>query len=401
MRVGTFHGGATYDNSYLLFVDAAGYSTIVRTNPRDRAAHAFDLLRERAAARVRDLSVARHCDRAALWNWQGDGGFFVLHDERESVARDVALDAARCLLTLDLPQLQQEFHGSGLHGELHLRIAVHKGPIRCSQDGVGATIHSPDVNFAAHLEEATPRDAVAVSGEVHLTAGEHAELFTPVGPYEDKNVALMTSRPGARAALQDWLQTRGLERGTPVFAYPERPSQWQKARCVDAAERDIVDLGTALHTCANYLVTTERPARYRDAVLAFLRRGGRYRCVLMAPHAEATTLLSRQRGEDLPTKIKTSLEKFAKFKDRHGVAADGLHVYQTTRYPALAALTVDLHLAGALILYAPYLSGQSMSGRAIERSEMPQYLVGPNAGRLFEDTRALVDSVVGDSARVL
>jgi hypothetical protein len=35
---------------------------------------------------------------------------------------------------------------------------------------------------------------------------------------------------------------------------------------------------------------TERPAVYRDAVLAFLRHGGTYRCVLLDPSSEVAAL---------------------------------------------------------------------------------------------------------------
>jgi hypothetical protein len=34
-----FLPGHTYDNVYLIVVDASGYSSIVRRNPLDRAAH--------------------------------------------------------------------------------------------------------------------------------------------------------------------------------------------------------------------------------------------------------------------------------------------------------------------------------------------------------------------------
>lgn len=46
MTTNDFLPGISYDNAYLIFVDAAGYSTIVLTNPRDQATRAFDMLRE-------------------------------------------------------------------------------------------------------------------------------------------------------------------------------------------------------------------------------------------------------------------------------------------------------------------------------------------------------------------
>jgi len=66
-----FCPGRTYDNVYFLFAHAAGYSSIVAFNPRDHAAHAFDLLRDRLITRVRRLAAERRCARAAVWGWHG------------------------------------------------------------------------------------------------------------------------------------------------------------------------------------------------------------------------------------------------------------------------------------------------------------------------------------------
>ncbi len=389
MTTSEFQAGVTYDNAYLVFIDAAGYSTIVLTNPRDQAAQAFDMLREQALARIRGLSTSHRCARATLWKWAGDGGFFVVHDEDESIARNVALDAAMCLLTLDMPHLRDEFRLADLRGELHLRIAVHKGTIQPSRDGQNMSIHSPDINFAAHLEEATPSDSVAISADVYRTAGKYADSYRLVGLHEGKEVYLRLLSGNADAA-RAWLMARGLSNAVLVPAYPERPSQREKARLVDAASSEIIDLGTALGICSNYLVTTERPAWYRDAVIGFLERGGVYRCVLMDPSSEATSMLSRQMDEDLSAKIKKSIERFVRFKERNPAVASRLHVHQSDGYPGLAALAVDLDRPVSLILYSPYLSLMSPQRPGIERSDMPHYLVSPAAGQLFHNIRQLV-----------
>src|SRR6266480_7839743 len=120
----------TYDNAYFVFVDAAGHSTIIFNNPRDLAAEGFDLLRERTVARLDKIAASRHCALARMWHWAGDGGLLVVHDERESVGAATALEVARCLLELELKHVRDEFTHLGIQGDLHLRVSVHKGPIR-------------------------------------------------------------------------------------------------------------------------------------------------------------------------------------------------------------------------------------------------------------------------------
>lgn len=107
-----------------------------------------------------------------------------------------------------------------------------------------------------------------------------------MGLHEGKEIYLRLLKGSPDDTAKAWLMARGLWSAVPVHAYHERPSQHEKARLVNAASSEIIDLGTALGTCSNYLVTTERPAWYRDAVISFLERGGVYRCVLMNPSSE-------------------------------------------------------------------------------------------------------------------
>ncbi|MFH8371259.1 hypothetical protein [Streptomyces sp. NPDC018031] len=397
-----FQSDRTYDHVYLLFIDTAGYSSIVLANPRDRAARAFDLLRDRIGARVDQLAATHRCARGELWSWRGDGGFFALHDDHESVARDVALEAARAVLTLDLRHLRDEFARAGVAGDLHLRIAVHKGTIRHTGPGRTGAIHSPDINLAAHLEKATPRDCVAVSEDVHRTAGPYAALFEEVGGHEGKRVFLMAADGAPGTARRAWLAARGLSDGAAVHTYPERPSSVEKARMLDAATGEVLDMGTALRASSRRLVTTERPAHYRDAVLGFLRRGGVYRCFLLDPVSDAAATLARQHQEDMSRKIKDSLERLGRFKERYGTEADGLEVYQTDAFPGFSALAVDPREPDGLILYSSYLLGTSRYG-VIERGDMPHYLISPGAGRVYERIRALTQARArtGNVQRVL
>lgn len=391
-----FSPGQTYENAFLIFVDSAGHSSIVAANPRDRAARAFDLLQERAVSRLTGLAADYRCRRAQLWRWAGDGGFLVVHDDNESIARDVVLSYARSLVELDLRHLRDEFAQLGIAGELHLRIAVHRGTIQYRGIGLEGSIYSPDINFAAHLEKVAPVDTVTISADVHRVAGRDADLFELVGTHEGREVYVYASggRPGD--GVRAWLAGQGLTGGGSVFGYPQRPNQIEKARLVRAAINEVVDLGSALRTAAHYFVTTERPAYFRDAALEFLARGGRYRCVLMDPDCDATRVLSLQREEDIAGKIKQSLANFRRFKERAGSLAEGLEVYQTSSAATMGCLAIDLDEPHALLLASPYLSTPAEWGGQIELSELPHFLVGRSTGQLFTNLRRMVTTFISN-----
>jgi class 3 adenylate cyclase len=387
VRADAFLPGRIYENVYLIVADASGYSTVVRHNPRDQAARAFDLLRERIVARAGTVSAQFRCARTQLWSWRGDGGILAIHDDDESIARDVALTTVRDILRLDLDHVRAESRRMGLDGEIRLRIAVHKSTIRYTGD---AQIHSPDLNFAAHLEETTPPDCVAISEDVHRAAGRHGDTYTFVGTYENRDIHLMAPSGEPTDARRAWLATTGLTPCQPVFAHPQRPSQQEKARLVGVARTDIVDLGTALRTSARYLTTTERPAHYRDTVLDFLARGGTYRCVLLDPSCPATATLSEYRQEDLAAKIRASIAEFAQFKQRHGPVTDSLRVYQSRAFPGFAAIATDLHSDDPLILYSPYLMTMKSLNIHIDHGDSPHYLATPASGPLLATLANLI-----------
>jgi hypothetical protein len=164
---------------------------------------------------------------------------------------------------------------------------------------------------------------------------------------------------------------------------------------VASAINDIIDLGTALNTCSNYLVTTERPATYRDAVLHFLNRGGKYRCYLMDPTAEATREIEKERQENLATKIEQSIEKFDRFKRRHGDSASELQVYSSNHYPGMAALAMDLDGKDGNLLISPYIHIPVTSSQ-YERGDMPHYLITRNQPELYEVLRQTINILASD-----
>jgi class 3 adenylate cyclase len=390
-----FTAGHAYENVYLMSADAAGHSNIVASNPRDRVTRAFDLLEARVAYRIETVSESHGCGYAKLWHWHGDGGLIAFYDSRESTARDAALDAAKTLVTMDLRNLADEFAHLGIEGELHLRVGVHKGTIASRGEGAEGAIRSPDINFASHLEAAAPPDTVAISGEVFRTAGAHYSAdYHRVGGLEGHQVYLATNPGSDLDALRAWIRSHGIEPHTRIFGLPERPSQLEKARLLDTAAEDVVEIGTALHTSSDYLVTTQRPDLYRQAALRYLNRGGVYRCYLMDPDSDDARRVAVERGEDLAQKVTRSLHAFEQFKNTLEGMKDRLRVYQIPHYPGMTIFGFDMATPTGLILYSHYLPAFDPTTK-VERGDMPHYLASPNCGALYESIRSCAEEVTG------
>lgn len=392
-----FADGQAYENVYLMSADAAGHSNIVARNPRDRVTRAFDLLEERVRYRVRTVAESHGCGYATLWHWRGDGGLIAFYDGRESTARDTALDVAKTLVTLDLSTLVREFEHLGVEGELHVRVGVHKGTITSRGEGADGAIRSPDINFATHLEAAAPSDTVAISGEVYRTAGaSYSANYHLVGELERHEVYLATPSGSDLDAARAWTRAHGIEPHSQIFGLPQRPSQLAKIRLVDTAERDIVEIGTALHTSSDYLVTTQRPDYYRQATLRYLRRGGVYRCYLLDPDSDDARRVAAERGENLVEKVTASLRAFEQFRRTLGEDADSLRVYQIPRYPGMTILGFDLAAPTGQILYSHYLPTFDPDTK-VERSDMPHYLVSRDAAAVFGLIKSVADEITGAS----
>lgn len=380
--------GAAYENAYFAFIDASGHSTVVRANPRDRASEAFDLLESKVRARFGQAKRHSRCDYVEAWGWQGDGGLFILWDPDESKTNATALEAARALVELDLVHARDEFRSLGIKGELHLRVSVHRGTLSYQGHDRRGSIHSPDLNFAAHLEKACPRDCVAVSKGVVDAAGALSPEFRGVGSFEGEQVYVWAPGLTQDAAQRRWLTTHGLAGGQPVSALHERPSQAAKASFISIAEKEVVDLGTALRTCANYLVSGERPRPYRDAVVGLLERGITYKCVVLTGGDERVPTNPLDPAEDLASKTNESLEKLARFRaDLPPELAERFEVWGSTNFPGCAALAVDARSDDGLILYSPYLPRRPLASGPAERGDMPHYLVAPSNGRLYREVR--------------
>jgi hypothetical protein len=246
------------------------------------------------------------------------------------------------------------------------------------------------VNFAAHLERASPPDCLTISEDVYQVAAEHTPKFRYAGSYEGRAIYLMTPTGSERDARRAWLTHHGPAGWGQVHAHDERPSQEMKARLLDLATADVIDMGTALNTCSNYLSTTERPALYRTAVLDFLRLGGTYRGILLDPKSAAVEEISAAREEDLETKIVRSVERFAQFKSAYSADTEEFHLYYSEFNVGFHALGIDLTSAEGIVLYSPYVGYALPPAMQLERADMPHYLLTPAAGGLFARIERLI-----------
>lgn len=392
----TLVDGQNYPNMYFLFVDASGHSTVVAKNPVDIASRAYDLLERRVLERFRSSATANRSEYYERWGWQGDGGLFMLYDKDESVTLRTVLDFVKRLLSIDLPALQKEFDAESIRGELHLRIAVHKGALTYISDDRRGSIHSSALNFAAHLEKATPKDCAAISGEVYKVLRADQEQFYKVGTFEGHDVALHSPDRTEVDLARAWYALHGFD-SMCIQAMHERPSAENKAALLRTTRYEVVDMGTALHTCSEYLITTQRPALYRDTVLELMKRGCKYRCFLLDPEGSAAEQHGRDRGEDLVSKIRQSIKSFERFQKKYPAEAKHLEVYAYNHYAGFAALGIDVNEPDALLLYSPYLAPRV--GLTLERGDMPHYLVGPSiAATLFEFHRSYIEAVRQDAS---
>lgn len=376
----TFEKGATYENVYLVFIDASGHSEIVKNNPADLATSAFNLLYKRLAERLSEKAREERCTHAVVWSWLGDGGMIAIYDERETVARNTSINFAVDFLSLDLQNLQNEFNHKDINGDLHIRIAIHKGTITYTDEGQQGLIHSSDINWGAHLEKATPQDCISISEDIYRSLSvRQRECFSPVGEYEGRKVYLTDASSNPMMLQRAWYVMHGFQNSEMIQFYHERLSQQQKADLINTSQKSVIDFGTTLNTCSDYLVSTSRPEPYRDAILRLLKNGGTFFCYMLAPYSIGAQQLTELRKENIEEKIERTMQRFKTFKTRHSSITDNFHVFQYEMNPNFATMFFDLNCKNSMCLYSPYMNIETSVGGVFARADMPHYLVTQNS----------------------
>lgn len=397
-----FQMNHVYDNVYLVFIDASGHSNIVRNNPNDISSGAFDLLFDKIKMRLVKGATDNRCETAFVWSWLGDGGMIAIYDSRENVSLKTTVDFAQSILSLDLDSIRNEFKNDNIDGELHIRIAIHKGTIKFNEAGKQGFIHSSDINWGAHLEKATPIDSIAISKEVYnVLPQEKKKEFIAVGSFENKDVYIFNPKLSDKLIVQSWIAVQGVSGVSFIQSYMERISQRDKAKLINSAHKTVIDFGTTLNTCSNYLFATERPLLYREAVFNLLKRGGYFKCYMLSPNSKGANQLINLRGEDTNGKLNTSITRFRNFKNQYKDMTEKFEVYQYDLNPNLAAMIIDPEEDDSVCVFSPYLNVINESGIGAGRADMPHYIVSKKSGGLYQYMVNFISGYIQKSRRVV
>lgn len=402
MEVKGFQKGVVYENVYLVFVDASGHSNVVRNNPKDIATQAFDLLYTKIENRLKRVVSKNKCETAIIWSWLGDGGLVAIHDESEKISVSTTLGFVMDVLNLDLPALKQEFVNDGINGELHIRIAVHKGTIKYTEDGQQGFIHSSDINWGAHLEKATPKDSVSISKDIFdILLHTNKKLFCSVGAFEEREVYVYTPNSDPDQILRCWRVAHGFDFMERIQCYHERISQKDKAELISSAKTKVIDFGTTLNTCSHYLFSTERPTPYRDAVINLLGRGGSFICYMLSPGSVGSKQLIELRKEDTNKKITTAVTRFTQFKNSNKKITKNFKVFQYDNNPNFAAMIIDPEADDSVCLFSPYLNASPQDDTGFDRADLPHYFISKKNSKTYDFVWRYVSAFIAMSSELI
>ena len=198
-----FEQGRDYNNVYFMRVDAKSHSRIVENNDADKVDQAFDRFEEVAYRAVDEAEKNNRCQYAEFWGWQGDGGLCIFYDDQESRARLTALSAGDVILQ-EVPHLNDTLQRVGVNGEIHVRVAVHRGNFRYKSDQRRGSIHSRELNFCCHLEKVVPQDTIAISEDIYQIMGdEQHKFFEAIEPFGEERVFFKSFR-GEDEVQREW-----------------------------------------------------------------------------------------------------------------------------------------------------------------------------------------------------
>jgi hypothetical protein len=255
-----FKENQDYNNVYFMVVDAKGHSKLVRDNDLDKVDQAFDEFERVVSESVTNEKKQRRVQFAEFWGWQGDGGLCIFYDEQESKAREAAIFSAKGIL-VEIPHLNQKLERSKIVGEIHVRIALHKGGIRYKGFMKRGSIHSAELNLIAHAEKVIPMDCLAISADVFDKCGSMKKEFLKAeGAFENKTFYLYSERL-KNDVCKDWkenvsrtgeMNIVGLDSNIPPAElglsglFSQRAETTEYSRLINAAQECIWVSGISL-----------------------------------------------------------------------------------------------------------------------------------------------------------
>jgi len=185
-----FEVGHQYQNVYFLKIDVSGHSKIVLSNPSDIIQIVFDEIESTIKSTIEHKRNAQQCSYGQFWGWQGDGGLCVIYDINESKALKTALDSSLDILDNKLKIIQRLSQEVEMKGEIHFRIAIHKGSFSYQGEPKQGSIHSKEINLVSHLESKTPKDSISITEDVYdILHGQTRDLFKKMSfDFEGKKI---------------------------------------------------------------------------------------------------------------------------------------------------------------------------------------------------------------------
>jgi hypothetical protein len=157
----------------VLRLDIVGNSSLVKQNPSTSIKKAYDALRE-----IVTKAVVSRLGR--LWSWEGDGALGVfLFGHKEKAAVYAAMEILHELFFYNKLE-------NPLNKDINVRIAVHLGPIRYSNNSMERLKNETIKEAVRHESESIPSNTVGVSWNVYLSV--------------DKSIQDLLYLPGKRAS---------------------------------------------------------------------------------------------------------------------------------------------------------------------------------------------------------
>ncbi len=181
-----------------------------------------------------------------------------------------------------------------------------------------------------------------------------------------------TSRPSSGDHLRTWMKEVSDQNSSQLQVFDERLSPKNKSNFLLRAEQEVIDLGTTLNTCSEYLVTTIRPAYYREAVLSLLDKGVNYICVILDPESEVCEYYGRTRNENLREKTERSIKRLEQFAiDAKGKPGQ-FSVVAYNKMPYFSVIAIDRNDDGLLLVSSYLPNAKDLS---IGRADTPHFLL--------------------------
>jgi hypothetical protein len=144
-----------------------------------------------------------------------------------------------------------------------------------------------------------------------------------------------------------------------------RPSLAQKLELIGSARTDVIECGIALRTFVSYFET--RPAtEFRNHVANLMRRGVRFRCLLLDPDCSFARDLA---DPPILERIRESIRYLTKLSTELCPSdAGGLQVLLYQSSPHFSMICVDGECEDGRLLVSPYLYGS-------RKAESPGFLI--------------------------